>query len=201
MKSREALKILKVTRPTLSKYVREGKVKVTLKPSGQYEYDDDSVLKMAGITEERRCVIYARVSTQKQKASLASQVETLTKFAVSNGYVVDRVYKDIASGLSYDRGEFKKLLNDVISYNVKTVIVENKDRLTRVSFDMWRELFDEFKCRIVVANAPANEESEEQEIFSDIISLLHCFSMRMYSKRRKRKLELTTEDLENEIGL
>ena len=201
MKTKDVLKILKVTRPTLSKYVKEGKLKVTLKPSGQYDYDDDSVLKLAGVTEERTCAIYARVSTQKQKASLGTQVETLSKFAISNGYVIDKVYKDIASGLSYDRGEFKELLNDVINYRVKVVIVENKDRLTRVSFDMWKELFEEFKCKIIVANAPANEETEEQEIFSDIISLLHCFSMRMYSKRRKRKIELISEDLENEVSL
>ena len=44
-------------------------------------------------------------------------------------------------------------------------------------------------------------ENEEKEIFSDIISLLHCFAMRMYSSRRKKKITLVKEDLENEIGL
>ena len=34
-----------------------------------------------------------------------------------------------------------------------------------------------------------------------IISLLHCFAMRMYSQRRKNKLRIIKEDMENEIGL
>ena len=54
---------------------------------------------------------------------------------------------------------------------------------------------------IIVANAPGKEDNEEREIFSDIISLLHCFSMRMYLQRRKKKIELVFEDLKNEIGL
>ena len=95
----------------------------------------------------------------------------------------------------------KKLLEDVLHYRIKVVVIENKDRLTRVSFDMWKDLFKEFQCEIIVANAPENEDAEEKEIFSDIISLLHCFSMRMYSQRRKRKIELVSEDLKNEISL
>ena len=201
MKSKEVLKILKVTRPTLTRYVKEGKIKATEMPNGQYNYDEDSVLAMAGLATQRKCVIYARVSTQKKKNDLANQVETLSKFAISNGYVIDTIYKDIASGLGYDRGEFKKLLDDILHYRVKMLIIENKDRLTRVSFDMWKELFKEFQCEIIVANAPENEENEERELFSDIISLLHCFSMKMYSARRKKKIELVSEDLENEISL
>ena len=42
---------------------------------------------------------------------------------------------------------------------------------------------------------------DETEIFEEIISMLHCFAMKMYSKRRKRKLEIVKEDLKNEIIL
>ena len=44
-------------------------------------------------------------------------------------------------------------------------------------------------------------ENSEKEIFSDIISLLHCFAMKMYSARRKKKIDLVSQDLENEISL
>lgn len=33
-------------------------------------------------------------------------------------------------------GEFQKMLNEVIEYKIKTVIISNKDRLTRISFDV-----------------------------------------------------------------
>lgn len=58
-----------------------------------------------------------------------------------------------------------------------------KDRLSRISFDMFQRLFAEFGCEIVVIN-DTEDKSDETEIFEEIISMLHCFAMKMYSKRR-----------------
>ena len=201
MKAKEVLKILQVSRQTLTTYVKNGSIVVQKKPNGYYDYDEDSVLKKAGITPERKIVVYARVSTQKQKADLQNQIDTITKYANNNGYSVSKVYSDIASGISYDRGQFIELLNDVIARKIKTVFVENKDRLTRVSFNMWKDLFQQFGCNLVSINDIVNPKTDEAEIFADIISLLHCFAMKMYSQRRKNKLRIVKEDLENEIGL
>jgi len=201
MKAKEVLKILKVTRQTLTKYVREGKLVVTQLPNGYYEYDDDSVFKLAHIAIERTSVVYARVSTQKQKKDLENQIKVITEFANSNGYKVDKVYSDIASGLNYDRKAFSELLNEVLERRVKNVFIKDKDRLTRVSFDLWKGLFNQFNCNLIVVNEPQESESEEKEIFTDIISLLHCFAMRMYSARRRKKISLIEEDMQNEIGL
>ena len=49
-------------------------------------------------------------------------------------------------------------------------------------------------------NELQNNKSEEQEIFEDIISMIHCFAMRMYSSRRKKKIQLVEEDLKNELN-
>lgn len=46
MKANEVLKMLKITRPTLAKYVKEGKLKATRLPSGQYDYSKESALKL-----------------------------------------------------------------------------------------------------------------------------------------------------------
>jgi predicted site-specific integrase-resolvase len=201
MKAKEVLKLLKITRPTLTSYVKNGKVLVNKLPNGFYDYDDDSVYKAAGLIEERSSAIYARVSTQKQKNDLQNQIDTVMKYANNKGFRVSKVYSDIASGLAYDRGQFLEMLNDVITHKLKTVFVENKDRLTRVSFDMWKTLFANFGCELVAVNDVVNVKSEEEEIFLDIISLLHCFAMKMYSNRRKNKLRIVKEDLENEIGV
>ena len=68
---------------------------------------------------------------------------------------------------------------------------------------MWKDVFAKFKSELKTINEDGitTSENEEKEIFSDIISLLHCFAMRMYSSRRKKKITLVKEDLENEIGL
>ena len=201
MKAKEVLKILKISRPTLTKYVKEQKILVKELPNGFYDYDEDSVLKVAKISTERNSVIYARVSTPKQKKDLENQIQTITEYANKNGYKIDGVYSDISSGLNYDRKSFSELLNLILERKVKNVFIKDKDRLTRVSFDLWKNLFKQFNCNLIVVNETQNNETEEKEIFADIISLLHCFAMRMFSPRRKKKISLVKEDLENEIGL
>ena len=201
MKAKEVLKILKISRPTLTKYVKEQKILVKELPNGFYDYDEDSILKVAKISTERNSVIYARVSTPKQKKDLENQIQTITEYANKNGYKIDGVYSDISSGLDYDRKSFSELLNLILERKVKNVFIKDKDRLTRVSFDLWKNLFKQFNCNLIVVNETQNNETEEKEIFADIISLLHCFAMRMFSPRRKKKISLVKEDLENEIGL
>ena len=48
MRAKEVLSILKVTRPTLCKYVKQGLIKVDATINGQYVYNDDSVYKLIG---------------------------------------------------------------------------------------------------------------------------------------------------------
>ena len=202
MKAKEVLKILKITRPTLTRYVKTGRIRVVQCPNGFYDYNDDDVFKTAKIAPQRECVIYARVSTKKQEHDLHNQIATIREYANKNGLSVSKVYSDIASGLSYDRGEFQSMLNDILAYRIKTVVISNKDRLTRTSFDMWKQLFKQFSCELIVANSDEKpDDNGEKEIFEDIISILHCFAMRMSSARRKKKITLVEEDLKNEIGV
>lgn len=198
MKSKEVLRLLQITRPTLCSYVKSGKLPVKQLPNGFYDYDDDTVYKLAGISEQRKCVIYGRVSTKNQEKCLQNQINNIKQFANKNGYIVNNVYYDIASGLSYDRKQFMQMLKEILNYNIKTVIVDNKDRLTRVSFNMWKQLFKYFNCELIVVNEDIKTDNNDKEIFYDIISLLHCFAMKMYSLRRKKKCELISEDLNNE---
>lgn len=200
MKYKEAEKILKVNRATIYRYVKTGKLRVTQISEHRYNYNDDDVFKLAGLTEERKAVIYARVSTVKQQKDLENQISTIRQYANSIGYKIDKVYSDIASGMSYDRGEFKSLLSDVLSFKIKTIVISNKDRFSRISFNMWKELFESYNCNIIVMNDDIDSnESAEKEIFEDIISLIHCFAMKMYSKRRKNKLKMIKENLEVEL--
>ena len=198
MKANKVLKILQVTRPTLVSYVKSGKIKATRLTNGYWDYDDDSVYELVGLKDQRKVVVYSRVSTNNQKKSLESQIEANIKWANKNGYKIDEVYQDIASGMNFDRNDFKKMIMNVMKRKIKTIIISHKDRFSRISFDVWNEICKEFDCNIVVIN---NVENEEKEIFQDIISLIHYFTMKMYSKRKHKKLELIEEDLkiENDI--
>ena len=200
MKSAKVLKLLHVSRATLVKYVKNKEIRVVELPNGFYEYNDEDVYRKAGLADERYDVIYARVSTQKQKTDLQSQIKTLTEYCNKNGIKVSKSYQDVASGMNFDRKQFKILLDDVLSFKVSHIYVTYKDRLSRISFDIFKRLFAEFGCEIVVIN-DTEDKADETEIFEEIISMLHCFAMKMYSRRRKRKLELIKEDLKNEISL
>ena len=50
MRSKEVLKILKITRPTLTSYVKNGKIRAVLQPNNFYDYNEDDVLKLAGLS-------------------------------------------------------------------------------------------------------------------------------------------------------
>lgn len=190
MNSKEVLRVLGVTRQTLTKYVKEGTIKVETLPNGRYDYDDESVYKFFNKDVKRKTYIYARVSTSSQKHDLDNQIDLLKQFCFSNGYTVDGVYKDIASGISFEkRSDFFSLLDDVIAGKVCRVVISYKDRLSRVGFDLFRHLFMRFNCDIVVMSEIGSAKLDSEEIFEEIISLLHCYSMKLYSKRRAQKIK------------
>ena len=199
MKANEVLQILQITRPTLTKYVKTGKIKVTIKGNGQYDYDVDSVYKMLNKDIERKTYLYARVSTSKQKKDLENQIQLLKNYCFQNGYVINGIFSDIASGISFaNRKDFFTMLDDIIAGKVKTVIVTYKDRLSRVGFELFSYLFKKYGCEIIVISEIGSEKLDSEEIFEEIISLLHCYSMKLYSKRKSQKIKTVLEEKEDE---
>lgn len=196
MKANEALSILRVTRPTLARYVKEGKIKATELPTGRYDYDEESIYKFLNKNVQRKTVLYCRVSTAKQKKDLMNQEELLKQFCFSNGLTINAIYKDIASGIDFEnRKDFFTMLDEIIAGKIDTVVITYKDRLSRIGFNLFTHLFKKYNCKIVVMSEIGSTKLDSEEIFEEIISLLHCYSMKLYSKRRVQKIK---EDLFNE---
>ena len=195
MKAKEVLQILRVSRPTLTKYVREGLVKVTLKGNGQYDYDADSVYRMLNKDVERKTYVYARVSTSKQKHELDNQVQLLKTFCFQNGYVLNGVYQDIASGISFEkRTQFFELLDEVLAGKVKRVVITYKDRLSRVGFELFSHLFAKHGCELIVMSEVGSTKLDSEEIVGDLVHLLDCYSMKLDSKRKNKVIKELLED-------
>ena len=199
MKSCKVLKLLNITRPTLCRYVKNGTLKCNLLPNGFYDYDEESVYKLLNKNIERKNVIYSRVSTQKQKNDLENQKKILRKYCLTNGIKISDEYSDIGSGINFERKEFQRLVNDVVNHKISKIYITYKDRLSRISFDMFKNLFQNFNCEIIVLNDIDDNKQIEKEIFNEIISLIHCFAMKVYSSRRQKKLKNIEEDLKIEI--
>lgn len=146
---------------------------------------------------KRKTYIYARVSASKQKPDLDNQIELLKQFCFSNGYTISGIYSDIASGISFEkRNDFFKMLDDIIDNKVERVVITYKDRLSRIGFDLFYHLFQKYNCEIVIMSEVGSEKLDRQEIFEEIVSLLHCYSMKFYSKRKIQKVKevLTNEN-------
>jgi len=200
MKAGDVLKITGISRRHLSSLVKQGKIKVMVKPSGQYDYNPDDVYQYVGKVRRHLNIIYARVSTPKQKADLARQIETLEAYCLTQGIKIDKVFSDVASGINFEkRKQFFTLLDLVIDGQVEKVFINYKDRLSRVGFGLFKHLFLKFGTEIIVVNGHANDKLDSEEIMNEIITLIHCFSMKHYSKRRvKRAIEVLNESTENE---
>ena len=196
MKSNEVLSMLGISRVTLCRYVKLGKIRVVELPNGYYSYNKEDVYKLKGLDVKRKKVIYARVSTSKQKKDLENQIENITAYVNKNGYGIDEVYSDIASGMNLDRKGFSNLLSAAIANEIDEVFVSYKDRLTRLDFDLVSRLFSQYGTRINVINSSENKSAKE-ELFEDLMSVIHSFSMKADSKRRLAKKLLGEEDANN----
>lgn len=195
MKSCDVLRTLGITRQTLTKYVKKGIIRTTILPNGRYDYNEEDVYKFLNKDVKRKTYIYARVSTSKQKKDLENQIAMLKQFCFSNGYVISGIYSDIASGISFEkRDKFFALLDDVIAGKVERVVITYKDRLSRVGFEFFCHLFKQYNCEIVVMSEVGSTKLDSEDIFEEIVSLLHCYSMELCSKSKIKKLKEVLED-------
>jgi putative resolvase len=148
---------------------------------GAYRTETGSIFVKVGeapLPKNEQVVLYCRVSNQSRKAELEYQVQRCVSFANSNGYVVAKIYKEVASGMNDNRREFWKMLDA----NPTTIIVENKDRLTRFGFNYLSKLLNG-KCNIIVMNPTDNDE---QDLIRDLVSVVTSFCCRLYGLRRTK---------------
>jgi len=197
MKAAEVMRLLRISRPTLHRYAEEGIISYTKLPSGFYNYHDEDVYRLLNKDIPRKTYLYARVSTGKQRKDLEKQIEMLKAWSFSNGYQLNGIFADVASGINFDeRRDFFKLLDEIMTYRVGKVIIAYKDRLSRVGYSFFDRLMKRFGTELIVVSEAGNKKLDTEEVFEEIISLLHCYAMKLYSRRRNKKLEveLVNED-------
>ena len=186
MKAKEVLNILNIGHRTLGTYVKKGLLNPIKINTNHYEYDPEEVFSILGKKKERYNITYSRVSLPKQKNDLKTQTKRLYDFAISNGYPIKEQIEDVKSGMSFeDRKGFVKLLKKVTNYEVKTVIIEHKDRLVRFGFELVKMLFEKYGTNIIIISDDETNKTYEQELTDDLLSIIHYYSMKSYSYRRK----------------
>ena len=141
-------------------------------------------------TDTNKVTIYARISSSENRDNLAAQVDRLTQYAIAKGYQIVSTYAEVGSGINDKRPKLEKLLTES---NYSKIIVEHKDRLTRIGFNYIETLLSNRGKEIEVVNLSTNDESNLME---DLISIIYSLSARIYGLRQStRKIEKIIEVL------
>jgi len=172
-----------ITTQTLYNWRKTGKIKFKKINSKTILYDIED-LKELNENQNSLNIIYARVSNSKQKEDLNRQVKVLSDYCVSTGNICHKIITDIASGMNENRDGLKELLSLLLESKINKVFISYKDRLTRFGFGYFEYLFSKYNSEIVILNN-TKEEDFQDELTNDLISIIHHFSMKMYSNRRK----------------
>jgi len=197
-RTREVAELLNISVSGVKKWIKEGKIRA-IRVGRFWMIPESEVRKiLSGVKPaEVRAVIYARVSSHKQKrdGNLDRQVERLRSYCSAKGYKVVDVIIDVASGLKEDRSGLLKLFKIVEDNKVDVVVVEFKDRLTRFGFEYLRRYFESHGVRIEVV-----EESEKgymDELIEDFVSIVISFTARLYGKRSQkfRRIKKAVEEV------
>ena len=199
MKAKEVRSILGITQQTLYNWTKEGKIKFHKISDHLNIYNDNSVYALIGNKQNKRnrkIISYSRVSTQNQKEQLKEQTQRIYDNCISRGIKLDEQLEDIKSGMSEDRPGFQKLIQMVVKNEVELVVIENKDRLIRFGYSTIESIFKYFGTKIMVLNDAIENKTYEQELTEDLISIIHYFTMKSYSHRRK--LNKLRKDIETE---
>ncbi|WQJ51769.1 MAG: transposase [Hatfieldvirus porci] len=190
MKLSQYAKELGVCYKTAWNLFKQNKIK------GAYQLESGTVIVPNNIfdnnTQENGVILYARTSSSKNKTLLENQVKRLEQYAIAKGYKIKQIVKEYGSGLNDERKLLSKILKDD---NYDKIIVENKDRLTRFGFN-WIQLLTGNRIEVI------NESKEKDEdITKDLISIIHCFSARIYGLRRSQNLKNNIKKYIKEIEI
>ena len=187
VKISEYAKLKGVSVRTLKRRIKEGLLKYEKTDSGRIMIPIESL-------KDEYIVTYARVSSSENKDNLISQSKRLQDYCSAKGWIVKESIEEIGSGLNDER---RKLIKLFLNPNITKVVVEHKDRLTRFGFNYLKNICDFHNTEIVILSKEKQENSLEQELAEDIISIIHSFSGKLYGMRKSVKKKIDQE-LENE---
>ena len=203
----ESAKILGVTVKTMQRWEREGRlVPIGRSSTNRRRYTKEQIHEFLGIRKygaeqpEKRLVAYCRVSSNAQKPDLKNQRRILEEFCVAKGLANVEFIEEVGGGLNFERKKFTVLMDSIGRGEIGTLIIAHKDRLTRFGFEWFEHYAQVNGCEVLVLNQ--ERLSPEQEMVQDLMTIVHCFSSRLYGLRnyRKKLNEALKRDANNESG-
>jgi putative resolvase len=173
---------------TLRRWDREGRLVARRTPSGHRYYTDEDLYRAFGIEQpepEKQNIVYCRVSSRGQLDDLQSQIKAMETFCLGAGIPIGELVKEVGGGMNFRREKFLALVERIERGEVGRLVIAHKDRLVRFGFDFFEWFAERHGCKIIVANQESL--SPQQEMVQDLMSIVHCFSSRLYGLRSYKK--------------
>ncbi len=186
-------KDLGVTKQTLWNWKYAGEVDF-VKIGGLNCVTKETYNNLLGIENKKKesVVIYCRVSSTENRSNIETQKQRLLNYCNAKGYKVSDVIQEFGSGINDKRPKLEKLLKQ---QNFTKLVVEHKDRLTRVGFNYINTLLNFNHIEIEVVNSV---DDDKTDLIQDFISIITSYCARIYGNRRsKRKTEQLIKELES----
>jgi predicted site-specific integrase-resolvase len=184
----EAAGLLGISVKTLQRWEREGRlVPAARTASNRRRYTESQLrtfLRLAP-AEPRRVVAYCRVSSAAQRPDLANQRRVLEQFAVARGLAGVEFVEEVGGGLNFGRKRFLALMDAIGRGELAALVLAHADRLTRFGYGWFAHYAALHGCELLVLNQ--ERLSPEQEMVQDLMTIMHCFSSRLYGLRNYRR--------------
>ena len=179
----EAATYFGVSRETVRLWAEKDKIKYTKTKGGHRKYwiDNSNKTKVICKTKKPDTIIYARVSSSKQKEDLDRQVKTLENYCNNKKYHYE-ITKDIASGVNFNRKGLQKILELSMQGNIKRIVVAYKDRLARIGFELINWIFNKFGTVIEIMHSQST--GPESEIVEDIVAIITHYTAKIHGSRK-----------------
>lgn len=185
----QVAKRLGVCVKTVQRWDREGRLVATRTATNRRHYDaaqlDSFLGRPRSIATPRVAIAYCRVSSRAQRPDLKNQRATITAFCVARGLANAEYIEEIGGGLNFKRPHFLALIDRIVRGEVATLVLAHKDRLARFGIDLLRHLCASHDCEVLVIND--EKLSPEREMVEDLMTIVHCFSSRLYGLRNYKK--------------
>ena len=128
-----------------------------------------------------RVARYVRVSSADQAADRDRQRQRLRDYAAANADSVAKAVSEMASGLTDHRPTLSKLLMDPTT--IGTLVVEQRDRLTRFGYEDIRQLL-ETQGRHLEVLFPTDTDDE---LVDDFVAVITSMAARLYGRRNAKR--------------
>lgn len=163
-------------------------VPVKITKGGTRYYSDKQLNDYLGLNEkDKKVILYARVSTKKQKDDLENQIKNLKEYAYSKGYSFE-IISDIGSGINYKKEGLKKLLEKINNSEISKIVVLYKDGLISFGFELIEFLANINNIEIEIIDNTAI--SKEEELTNDLIQIITVFANKLYGSHSKKTKQL-----------